>query len=179
MASSVQTETKADNPLSSSLLNSFKTKDQCPRCKENFLRTMDTSYALRERRYIKVNRAGDDEKKLQSSLAADAAQAAASEAASRESIAPFEEIMRNVCLRCGYSFDENEQMKELRKEGEKAGKEKNPWDAGLLVLLSMLAVILVINLDRGRLDNRGDNQLREDRIEQPRPAATGDRDGLF
>ena len=60
----------------------------------------------------------------------------------------IDDIVNYVCLRCGYAFYENEQQREYRKDKEKDKKESNPWDAGILLALSMLSVILLINLSR-------------------------------
>ncbi|MEM6450728.1 MAG: hypothetical protein AAF703_10480 [Cyanobacteria bacterium P01_D01_bin.105] len=68
----------------------------------------------------------------------------------------FDEIVNYVCMGCGHVFYEDEQGRKRRHEKTKGDKRRNPWDSGLLLLLTMLAVILAINLDRNRLERNGE-----------------------
>lgn len=63
----------------------------------------------------------------------------------------FDDIMHYTCLGCGYTFDEDESARKQRKEKKKKKNNQNPWDMGLLVLLTMLAVTLAIQTDRNRV----------------------------
>lgn len=148
MANSTQPESKAETALPQSLLDSFKSKDRCPRCKKEFLQTAYLSHEMRRRRFVGITYGSE-------------AEAEGSDTLAKGRDEPYDvpygsdkrslvEIMNHFCVKCGHAFAENEDQQKRRKEQEKDDKPSNPWDGGLLILFTMLAVILAINLERDR-----------------------------
>jgi len=177
MADSTQTETKAETPRSELLLEDFKTKETCPRCQKKFLSTLAVGHVLKHRRHVEAAQ-NDTPKSKQTSLPAGSS-ASSSSQSYRNNFGPFEEVTYSTCAGCGYSLYETEQQRELRKENDKGDKDNNLWVQGATVLLTMLAVILAINLERSGFFDQTPNILpvREDVIEDPQPVESSN--GLF
>ncbi|MGB7249198.1 MAG: hypothetical protein WBC73_09685 [Phormidesmis sp.] len=81
-------------------------------------------------------------------------------------IEKFDEVMHYHCLNCGYEFFENEEQRKFNKD--KANKEaegEQPWAAGTIILILMVAAILSITLSEQAEDQSPELSRPTDRTE--------------